>query len=132
MRLAPRPPTVAVTFGAASPTTYFKPVTAIAEPSAWDTVQRPAAGFLMPTWVVSTVGSANATTLDPAVSAVAGGTLVFDQYGRVKYHIAHHLSDRARQARRIAYLWQQGQIDRQPGAQERFASLHRARALSGA
>ena len=64
------------------------------------------------------------------VSAVAGGTLVFDQYGRVKYHVAHHLSDRARQARRIAYLWQQGQLDRADGAQERFASLHRARALS--
>lgn len=66
-----------------------------------------------------------------AVTAVAGGTLVFDQYGRVKYHVAHHLSDTARQARRIAYLWQQEHIDRPPDGQERFASLHRARALSG-
>ena len=66
-----------------------------------------------------------------SVTAVAGGTLVFDQYGRVKYHIAHHLSDKARQARRIAYLWQQGYIERPRDDSERFASLHRARALSG-
>jgi len=62
-----------------------------------------------------------------SITAFGGGTLIFDQYGRIKYHIAHPLNDAARQAHRLACL---GEIETAETAFERrnrFALLHAAR-----
>lgn len=64
-----------------------------------------------------------------SVTIYAGGTLVFDEYGRVKYHVAHPLNETARQERRIDYLWRSGYFDAGSDVRDHFAALHRARAL---
>jgi len=64
-----------------------------------------------------------------ALSAYGGGTLVFDQYGRVKYHIDHGLRDPKRQQERLDYLWNSGFFDQADAGRSRFATLHRRRAL---
>jgi hypothetical protein len=70
------------------------------------------------------------TTRD-RITAFGGGVVVFDQYGRIKYHIAHRLDDGERQSRRLQYLMETGGTAARPrGARNRFAGLHRARAQS--
>ena len=57
-----------------------------------------------------------------------GGVVVFDQYGRVKYHIANRLLEGPRQQRRLEYLRDTGQLRaRRDDARSRFANLHLAR-----
>jgi len=57
-----------------------------------------------------------------------GGVIIFDQYGRVKYHIANCLVDGPRQRRRLEYLRDTGQLrGRRDDARSRFANLHLAR-----
>jgi hypothetical protein len=57
-----------------------------------------------------------------------GGIVVFDQYGRVKYHIGNGLIDGERQKRRLEYLRDTGQLRAQRGDERsRFANLHLAR-----
>jgi hypothetical protein len=57
-----------------------------------------------------------------------GGVVIFDQYGRVKYHIANCLVDPPRQRRRLEYLRDTGQLGgRRDDARSRFANLHLAR-----
>lgn len=59
---------------------------------------------------------------------LGGGVVIFDQYGRVKYHIANHLLDGARQQRRLEYLRDTGQLRSQrDDARTRFANMHLAR-----
>lgn len=57
-----------------------------------------------------------------------GGAIVLDQYGRIKFHIAHAMTDKERQQKRIEYLAEIGETSPRRGARERFAALHRARA----
>jgi hypothetical protein len=57
-----------------------------------------------------------------------GGAIVFDQYGRIKYHIPHRLRDMERQRRRLEYLAAIGATAPRRDARDRFAALHRARA----
>jgi hypothetical protein len=53
--------------------------------------------------------------IDPATPAklFGGGALIFDQWGRPKYHQSKPLFDWARQADRLGYLARSGQRDRQ-------------------
>lgn len=62
------------------------------------------------------------------LTAYGGGILVFDQYGRIKYHIVRRLTDTVRQSRRLEYLWTTGALDQPIGNRNRFASAHRDRA----
>jgi hypothetical protein len=61
-----------------------------------------------------------------------GGTLVFDEYGRLKYHV-HNDVFGARQSQRLAYLYQAGLLRAgRTGARlsaDRLSALHRLRAL---
>jgi hypothetical protein len=65
-----------------------------------------------------------------SVRILGGGTLIFDEYGQLKYQIANHLlndeADVARQGRRLKYLWEQGLFDRQDRTGS-FAALHLSR-----
>jgi hypothetical protein len=67
------------------------------------------------------------------VRMFGGGTIIFDQFGRPKYHQHKPLLDWDRQSRRLRYLFERGQTDslerfgfspRTP-AREPFAALHR-------
>ncbi|SCY90778.1 hypothetical protein SAMN03159288_05124 [Rhizobium sp. NFACC06-2] len=62
---------------------------------------------------------------------LGGGTLIFDEYGQLKYQIANHLlrdrGDRKRQGDRLAYLWKQGYLDRKVNKASHFSALHLAR-----
>lgn len=58
-----------------------------------------------------------------------GGLLIFDQYGRIKYHVPQRLDDQERQSRRLAYLWEQGLIDMPVDKRNRFALMHLQQSL---
>ncbi|WP_018097589.1 hypothetical protein [Sinorhizobium meliloti] len=62
---------------------------------------------------------------------LGGGTLVFDEYGQLKYQIANHLlkdrGDRKRQGDRLSYLWKQGFLDKRKDGAGYFSALHLAR-----
>ncbi|MFZ2295765.1 MAG: hypothetical protein WB542_17515 [Polaromonas sp.] len=62
------------------------------------------------------------------VTAYGGGILVFDQYGRIKYHIVRRLADTLRQSRRLEYLWTTGALDQPRDDGNHFAAVHRERA----
>lgn len=68
------------------------------------------------------------------VTLFGGGTLVFDEYGQLKYQIANHLlnseADIRRQSQRIAHLWESGFYADPAVAASRFAELHMARAMA--
>lgn len=61
-----------------------------------------------------------------------GGTIIFDEYGRLKYHIHNDIFG-ARQSERLAYLYEAGLLkSSQSGARlsaDRLSTLHRLRAL---
>ncbi len=62
-----------------------------------------------------------------SITAYGGGTLVFDQYGRIKYHVERRLGDARRQSARLAYLWERGLLDQPTDARNQFAAIHRNR-----
>lgn len=64
------------------------------------------------------------------LTAYGGAVLVFDQYGRIKYHIERPLNDTARQAKRLDYLWRNGYLDQHDDHRNQFAELHRTRAMT--
>jgi hypothetical protein len=67
------------------------------------------------------------------VTLFGGGTLVFDEYGQLKYQIANHLlnsdADKKRQSERVRALWKRGSTQA-PDATSRIAELHLARAIA--
>lgn len=62
-----------------------------------------------------------------------GGVLIFDEYGRLKYHIRNDVFGSQRQARRLRYLWESGQLEARPESArlraDRLSTIHRLRAL---
>ena len=76
---------------------------------------------------------------DTVVQVWGGGVLIFDQFGRAKYHQSKRLDDWDRQTRRLQYLGDRGMRDRDgrfgftistPRGQ-RFAALHVAEDRAG-
>lgn len=61
------------------------------------------------------------------VTAYGGGTLVFDQYGRIKYHISKSFQDSDMQSARLQYLWDHDLLEKPRSARHRFANIHRSR-----
>lgn len=72
---------------------------------------------------------------DREVTLLGGVTLIFDEYGRVKYAIGDGVFDparpavQARQAARLAGLWERGGGRGGAAAARRFAALHRDRTV---
>jgi len=63
------------------------------------------------------------------ISLYGGGVLVFDEYGRVKFHILNRVNNKERQSNRLYWLAEFGYFRR--GAKSRgFSELHRMRALN--
>ncbi|HZA38445.1 MAG TPA: hypothetical protein VE486_04835 [Candidatus Baltobacteraceae bacterium] len=75
---------------------------------------------------------------DREVALYGGGTLIFDEWGRLKYHIHNRLKDTKRQSERLQYLAEAGYyLLRRPqteavriGGQGHFARLHLNRGLN--
>ena len=69
---------------------------------------------------------------DTVLGLWGGGTIVFDEFGALKYHHAKPLTDWARQADRLTYLIDQGQWDQKgrigfsygTSLGQRFAAFH--------
>jgi hypothetical protein len=64
---------------------------------------------------------------DQAVRLYGGGILIFNEYGRVKYHI-HNRYKSSRQTKRLKYLWEYGFFTPTGKSRLRFSSMHRRRA----
>jgi hypothetical protein len=78
-------------------------------------------------------------TADDALQVFGGGTLVFDQFGRLKYHIHKPLGDWGRQAARLDFLIRHSRSD-QAGrfgfslglpAGQTFVALHESGVVAG-
>lgn len=66
---------------------------------------------------------------DHEVVVYGGGTLVFDEYAHLKFHIRNAIDDGPKQTARLSYLWNAGLLA--PGASRLagLATLHRRRAV---
>jgi hypothetical protein len=65
---------------------------------------------------------------DLNVRLYGGGSLIFDDFGRLKYHVRNWILNGDRQVKRLAYLWKRGALDAKPGESENpFAAMHRLR-----
>ncbi|HKQ99876.1 MAG TPA: hypothetical protein VJT09_04335 [Pyrinomonadaceae bacterium] len=64
------------------------------------------------------------------VRLYGGNTLIFDEYGRLKYNIHNRLDNATRQSRRVKFLWEYGFFDPSEAGVRRFSSMHRQRALN--
>lgn len=75
---------------------------------------------------------------DLEVSLEGGFTLIFDEYGDLKFAIAKRLFDKKRpevqkrQSRRVADLWRYGHYRRGASLTRRFSTMHRLRSLGTA
>ncbi len=62
-----------------------------------------------------------------------GGILVFDEYGRLKYHIYNDVFGKRRQKKRLKYLWESGMLVAKKDEAElkpaRLSTIHRLRAI---
>jgi hypothetical protein len=65
--------------------------------------------------------------LDARVRLNGGGVLIFDEFGRLKYHIGTGVGSR-RQSKRLEHLWEAGFFGDQQ-VLRRIAQLHRVRAM---
>jgi hypothetical protein len=54
-----------------------------------------------------------------------GGTLIFDESGRLKYHVRNRIRNEKRQNPRLRYLWENGSLN----GKKSFAALHMERVL---
>ena len=59
-----------------------------------------------------------------------GGVLLFDEYGRLKFHIHNRVDNAERQSRRLRALVEFGHFKKGASAQRRFSHMHRRRALN--
>ena len=56
-----------------------------------------------------------------------GGTLIFDEYGRLKFHITNRVGNMELQRQRVPYLWESGFYDKKLQARRGIAALHMRR-----
>lgn len=61
------------------------------------------------------------------VRLFGGGTLIFDEYGQLKFHVCNPLSSE-RQSERVKYLWRYGFYKKGASSRLLFSGLHRRRA----
>lgn len=62
---------------------------------------------------------------DLEVTLYGGGTLIFDEYGRLKYHIYNRLYSPSKQKERLKYLWKYGYLSNKNAfRQNLFSNMH--------
>jgi hypothetical protein len=57
---------------------------------------------------------------------IGGGTLIFDEFGTLKFHICNHLTA-SKQAARLTDLYRAGQLTHESGLARPFAIAHQRR-----
>jgi hypothetical protein len=67
---------------------------------------------------------------DTQVPLYGGGTLIFDEYGRLKFNVHNDLNNARRQSRRLKYLWEYGFFNRGSSSYRHFSHIHRLRAVN--
>jgi len=67
---------------------------------------------------------------DTEITLYGGGTLIFDEYGQLKYHIRNSIFSRANQPKRIEYLWKYGYISNPAFTENIFSRMHLNRIIS--
>lgn len=65
---------------------------------------------------------------DTEVALRGGGTLIFDEFGRLKFSVTSRIDHQKNQTERIKYLWENGAF-RGRSTTARFSELHRMRSL---
>lgn len=71
-------------------------------------------------------------TIPPETEIIlyGGGTLIFDEYGRLKYHVRTNIFSRTNQPRKIEYLWKYGYLSNMAFRENIFSRMHMNRILS--
>jgi len=64
---------------------------------------------------------------DMPVTLYGGGALIFDEYGRLKYHARNRIDNPVRQTRRLEHLWNSGALAPDGAQPLDFQKLHRRR-----
>lgn len=70
------------------------------------------------------IGKPTRMPKDTEVTLYGGGTLIFDEYGRIKYHIANNIFSQTLQADRLDYLWRYGYFPETSSRENLFAKMH--------
>lgn len=76
------------------------------------------------------IGKPEGMSLDEEVTLYGGATLIFDEYGRLKYQVLNRINNSARQTPRLKYLWKYGYFADKDTEENLFARLHLSRALN--
>jgi len=63
------------------------------------------------------------------VTLYGGGALIFDEYGRLKYHVRNRVNHRERQTQRLKFLWEYGFFSSGASAFRSFSYMHRQRSM---
>lgn len=61
------------------------------------------------------------------VTLYGGGTLIFDEFGRLKFHVRNRIDSKARQSKRLEHLYKSGYFDEARSARRRIAAMHLTR-----
>ncbi len=68
--------------------------------------------------------------MDKEIPLYGSGTLIFDEYGQLKYHIKNSIFSQKNQARRIEYLWHSGYYNDRSFTKSLFSRMHLGRTLA--
>ncbi len=67
---------------------------------------------------------------DTDIALYGGGTLIFDEYCKLKYHIANSIFSKKQQPKRIEYLWRYGYFSNPAFTENIFSRMHLNRVIS--
>lgn len=67
---------------------------------------------------------------DTEITLYGGGALIFDEYGKLKFHIRNSIFSRTKQPARIEYLWRSGYISNPEFTRNIFSRMHVDRILT--
>jgi hypothetical protein len=76
------------------------------------------------------IGKPEGMSPDEEVTLYGGGTLIFDEYGRLKYQVYNRINNASLQTPRLKYLWKYGYFADKDTEENVFARLHLNRALN--
>ena len=68
--------------------------------------------------------------LETDITLYGGGALIFDEYGKLKFHVHNSILNRKRQSRRLEFLYHFGFFKAGSSSLRRFSTLHRQRVIS--
>lgn len=68
--------------------------------------------------------------LDQEITLYGSGTLIFDEYGQLKYHVKNSIFSQTNQAARISYLWNAGYYSDPAYTKNLFSRMHLGRTLA--